>query len=282
MLATLLLGGCFLRADALFPPNRPPAEAGPHDKSRPKETKPLDETESLRSASAAARIEALRAWAASTRGPLPQAVVDLRSDDDPRVRAAALATLAARKHPEALDCLSAALHNVNLDVRLAAIRGLGELDNEKSRAMLAELFKDRAELIRAEAVATAAAHGAKAAVLSAAGDSSWRVRMKVAEALAGYCDADGDGAARRMLSDPGAEVQRQAVRSVAAWPAVSAVPVLLDALDRDAMSVRKLAAKQLALRWHSDVRFPYEAPPARREEALAELRARYQRESISP
>ena len=35
------------------------------------------------------RIEALKAWAAGSRGAIPSQVVDLRSDDDPRVRAAA-------------------------------------------------------------------------------------------------------------------------------------------------------------------------------------------------
>ena len=222
----------------------------------------------------------MRAWAAGKKGPVPQIVVDMRSDDDPRVRAEALAMLAARKYPDALDYLSAALRDVNLSVRQAAVRGLGELDDEKARAELAELLKDRAELIRAEAVAAIAAHGSQAAVLAAARDPSWRVRLKVAVALGGYANADGAAAARRMLNDPSAEVERQVVRSLAAWPAETAVPILMDALARDAVSVRKLAAEQLAARWPgpSPGAFPCEAPPARRAEALAELRARYQRE----
>jgi HEAT repeat protein len=211
---------------------------------------------------------------------VPQIVVDMRSDDDPRVRAEALAMLAARRYPDALDYLCAALHDVNLSVRLAAIRGLGELNDEKARAELAELLKDRAELVRAEAVSASAWHGPQSAVFAAARDPSWRVRLKVAVALTHYADADGAAAARRMLNDPSAEVQRQVVRSLASWPLDLAVPVLLDALARDAVSVRKLAAEQLAARWPgpSPSAFPCEAPPARRAEALAELRARYQRE----
>ena len=65
-------------------------------------------TQAAVSPSAAVRIEALRAWTASKRGPVPQIVVDLHYDDDPRVRAAALAMLAARKHPDALDYLARA------------------------------------------------------------------------------------------------------------------------------------------------------------------------------
>jgi HEAT repeat protein len=189
--------------------------------------------------------------------------------------------LAARKNPDALDYLCAALHDVNLAVRQAAVRALGELDDAKARAELAELLKDRAELIRAEAVTAIAAHGSQSAVLAAARDPSWRVRLKVAVALAGYANADGAAAARRMLNDPSAEVERQVVRSLASWPLDAAVPVLLDALARDSVSVRKLAAEQLAARWpgpSSSGAFPYEAPPARRAEALAELRARYERE----
>ena len=112
-------------------------------------------------------------------------------------------------------------------------------------------------------------------VLGAAGDRSWRVRLKVAEALAGYGDRDGAAAARRLLDDPSAEVERQVVRSLAAWPWEMAGPVLLDALGKDAVTVRKLAAEQLAARWPAGGRFPFDAPPPRRAEALGELQTRY-------
>ena len=52
------------------------------------------------------RIEALRAWAAGSHGSMPNEVVDLRSSDDARVRAAAMKALAARKHPQACDFLT--------------------------------------------------------------------------------------------------------------------------------------------------------------------------------
>ena len=43
------------------------------------------------------RIETLRAWAAGSRGSMPADVADLRNDDDPRVRAAALTALGRAK-----------------------------------------------------------------------------------------------------------------------------------------------------------------------------------------
>jgi HEAT repeat protein len=304
VLAALLLNGCFLHTDVPIAPSDPAAALDDHSekpqgKSKVKPVKKTpDEAESLRelarqvdaaddpqfteaaqSPSAVVRIEALRAWAASKKGPVPQIVVDMRSDDDPRVRAEAMAMLAARKYPDALDYLCAALHDVSLPVRQAAVRGLGELDNETARATLSGLLKDKAELVRAEAVSAIAAHGSQSAVLIAARDPSWRVRLKVAQALAKFSNTDGAAAARRMLNDPSPEVERQVIRSLASWPIEAAVPVLLDALARDAVSVRKLAAEQLTARWPGPSgAFPYEAPPARRSEALAELRARCQRE----
>ncbi len=238
--------------------------------------------EAVQVPSAQVRIEVLRAWAAGTRGAMPAEVADLRSDESPQVRAAALAALAARNLPAARDYLTTALHDVDLSVRLAAVRGLGRLDDAQARATLAELLKDRSELIRAEAVMAIAARGSRAIVLGAAGDLSWRVRLKVAEALAGYGDSDGAAAARRMLDDASAEVERQVVRSMGAWSGDIAGPVLLEALGKDAVSVRKLAAEQLAARWPAAGRFPFDAMPVRRAEALRDLQTRYHRDFGGP
>ena len=81
----------------------------------------------LASPAPAVRIEALRAWAASRSGDLPAAAADLRTSSDPRVRAAALRTLVARRHPQVQQWLGEALRDVALPVRLAAISGLGAL-----------------------------------------------------------------------------------------------------------------------------------------------------------
>ena len=228
--------------------------------------------------SAAVRIETLRAWACGNSGPLPTEIADLRSDDDPRVRAAALAALATRRPSAARDYLTSAVHDVDLTVRLAAIRGLGQIDDVQAQATLADLLKDRAELIRAAAVAAIAVRGSQAVVLGAAGDASWRVRLNVAEALAGYGDSEGAVVARRLLDDRSAEVERQVVRSLAAWPWEVAGPVLLDALGKDAVTVRRVAAEQLAARWPIGGRFPYESPPPRRAEALGKLKEQFQTE----
>ncbi len=210
-------------------------------------------------------------------GVMPSQIVDLRSDDDPRVRAAALKALVARNHPQACDFLGSAVHDVDLQVRLTAIRCLGRLDEPQARTILTGLLKDRGELIRAEAVGAIAVRGSRAVVLGAASDASWRVRLKVAEVLATYGDGDGAVAARRLLNDSSGEVERQVVRSLAAWPWEVAAPVLLDALTKNAVTVRKLAAEQLFARWPEGGRFPYEASPSRRAQVLTDLQSRYER-----
>ncbi len=137
LLAALLLGGCFLRTEVPLQtidaqaaaekiPEKRSEKQSDSPKKKPSEKLP-EEAEALRelarrvdaaddprftaaaqSPSAAVRIEALRAWSAGKKGPVPQIVVDMRSDDDPRVCAEAVAMLAARKYPDALDYLCAA------------------------------------------------------------------------------------------------------------------------------------------------------------------------------
>ncbi len=60
-------------------------------------------TAALRSSSAEVRLEAVRAWGASRTGELPAAVADLRTDPDPRIRAAVIQCAVSRHHPHALE-----------------------------------------------------------------------------------------------------------------------------------------------------------------------------------
>ena len=107
---------------------------------------------------------------------------------------------------------------------MAAIRGLGRLDDAQAQAVLADVLKDRSELIRAEAVTAIAIRGSRAVVLGAAADPSWRVRLQVAVALAGYGYRDGVSTARRLLDDP---MPRSSGRSCDRWrPGPGQRPVL--------------------------------------------------------
>jgi len=231
--------------------------------------------------SAEVRIAALGAWARGREGILPREAVALRNNADPRVRAAALGAIAACRHPQAQQYLTEALRDSELSVRRAAIAALGVLGGSEARATLAGLLSDRSELIRAEAVAALDRAGAKASVLGAAGDASWRVRLEVARAVAGYPDRDGISVARRLLDDPSAEVQRSAALAVGHWPLAQGGPVLLEAMGKPALWTRRTAMEQLAARWPAASDFPLEAAAPRRQEALAELHARFRRQLMS-
>jgi len=234
--------------------------------------------EALGSPAAEVRREALRAWSAGRRGTLPVEAVDLRADPDPRVRAAALACLARRRHPLAREYLIAALDDCDLQARIAAVAALGALGGNEARQALEQLLDDPGELIRAGAVAALAATGAQRAVLEAAGDKSWRVRLEVARALAHQPTPAAAAVARQLIDDPSSTVQRQTTASVAGWPREQAGPILLAALDKPGYATRKEAARHLAVLWPAAAEFPVDGPPERRAEVLARLRSRLRNE----
>jgi len=234
--------------------------------------------EALRSRAAEVRLEAVQAWSAGQRGPLPVEAADLRADPDPRVRAAALSCLARRRHPQAQQYLAAALDDCDLAVRIAAIEALGSLGGAEAQATLQRLRDDRAELIRAAAVSALAASGAQKPVFDAAADESWRVRLEVARALVGYPNRSGAGLAHELIDDPSASVRRQTVASVAEWPLDQAGPVLLAAMGKTGYMTRKNAAGQLAALWPPGAEFPVDGPAQRRAEMLGELERRFRGE----
>ena len=236
----------------------------------------------LQSPSVEVRVAALHAWAAGHRGILPQEVAKLRNDGNPRVRCATLEVLVARQHPDARQYLSDALRDCDLQVRVTAIGSLGNLGDGQAIATLADLLKDRSDRMRSEAVTALAHAGAKQIVLGAAGDASWRVRLRVAQALAAYPDREGVGAATTMLNDQSAEVQRQAVLSAAQWPLALSGPILLEALGKDALLTRKTAADRLTALWPAAAEFPADALPQRRAEALQQLQDQFRQWRARP
>src|SRR5262245_11179775 len=96
----------------------------------------------------------------------------LRTNDDPRVRAQAMAMLAQSRHPRAAAWLSEAIHDSDLDVRLAAIAALGRLADVDSLAQLKSLADHSPTLLRAAAVAALGQAGICQAVIRASDDAS--------------------------------------------------------------------------------------------------------------
>lgn len=228
--------------------------------------------EALKSPEAKVRLAALRAMALAGKVELPPAAADLRSDQDQLVRAAALAAMVARRHAAALDAVRAALADYRLEVRLAAIKALGDLGGDEARLALKRLAREP-EVIQAAAVMAWARLDARDEVWAAARNTSWRVRQAAAESLARWPDARGAALARQLIKDPSGEVQKQMLVTLAKWPLETAGPVLLAALEDDGgYLTRKTAAAQLAERWPPAAEFTVDAPPERRAEMLSALR----------
>ena len=235
--------------------------------------------DALRSPAAEVRLEALAAWATAERGSLPIEVLDLRANGDYRVRAAALQAMAKRRHAQAEEYATAALRDNDIRVRMAAIAALGELGGSAAQATLQGLLEKRqAEQIRTASVAALARMGARKAVLEAASDESWRVRIKVADALAAWPDGNALTTAGRLLDDPSTEVQRAVVAALARWPLAQSGPILMTAMGKDCFLTRKTAAEQLAARWPPAAEFPVEGPAARRSQSLGQLQGRFRQE----
>lgn len=227
--------------------------------------------EALKSSEVKVRLAAIRAMALAGKAALPVAAADLRSDQDHLIRAAALAAMVARRHAAALDATRAALLDYRLEVRLAAVKSLGDLGGDEARQALKRLEREP-EIIRAAAVTAWAQLDARDEIWSAARNTSWRVRQAAAEALARWPDAGGAALARQLIRDPSAEVQKQMLVTLAQWPLEIAGPVLLFALEDGGYLTRKTAAAQLAERWPPAAEFTVDAPPERRAEMLSGLR----------
>jgi HEAT repeat protein len=227
--------------------------------------------EALRSPAADVRLEALKAYAASPEKTLPIEAVDLRTDGDWRIRAAALEAIASRRHPQAADYLSSGLTDGDARVRQSAIAGLGILGTTEALATLQKLLKDPNDSVRAQAVSALAAAKVEGPVIEAATDQSWRVRRKAADALALFADQKAESAAQRLLDDGSSEVQLAAIRAIEAWPLERSGPILLAAMSKPAFITRKTAAEQLIAKWPPGKEFPIEGPPERRAEVLNKL-----------
>lgn len=278
--AALLLTGC-----ASWPVGQPlePLLSGlqaPDARTAPP-FDPRQRLEALRSRVPQERLAALQAWNNLPPGPLPVEVIDLRTDPSPQVRAAALAVIAHARAPQALEYLTGALNDSELQVRTAAVAALGEFKGPEAQALLEKIAKNDTEVLRAAAVTALTNLDAQAAVMEAAGDRSWRVRMAVARALRRYGNPPGIALAHRLLDDPSAGVQQETVKAVADWPLAQSGPILLEALGRSGYMTRKTAVQQLATRWQPAHEFPIDGPPERREAVLAQLEQRF-REEIGP
>ena len=171
------------------------------------------------------------------------------------VRRMTLTLLARFGGAEAPAVLTAALDDVDPDVRVAAIDGLAGLgDGAGVATALVARTGDLDEHVRAAAVRAVARLDDQAVVArleELAGDPSLAVRAAAAVALD---DRDGDtrGLVSAMLADPSPDVRQAAIEAIAAAGGVARgemiAPILIGALDDDSPRVRRTAAELLARR----------------------------------
>lgn len=219
------------------------------------------------------RKAAVEIWAEADAEDAPRQIVDLANDNDASVRAAALSTLAAMRHPLALESARNGLHDPQLDVHLAAIAALGKTSDPDATELLRREAAADGNVIRAAAVDALAEHGDASVAPSAASDSDSTVRAAAGRALRSVSPQIGLGTARTLLSDRSMAVRRAAIQSLAAWPLADAAPLLLEAMSDRALDTRKAAHVALAERFPAADYRPH-ADATERQLQIAALRER--------
>ena len=184
-------------------------------------------------------------------------------------------------HPQALVYVESALADFHLDVRLEAVRALGELGDPQARTDLQRLLIHEPEAVRAGAILALAASGDDVTVFASANDASWQVRRSVAQSLSRFATPRGATIARQLLADRSAEVRRAVVDAISAWPLGQSGPILMTAMAEAPYATRKQAAERLAQRWPVAAGFNSDGPPERRAEQLSALQDEWRHTQIA-
>ncbi len=265
-----------------------PAVHGELVRALGRQVRPTDEprlTEALTAKSDDVKLAALDVWKQSPGGPFPESGLALRNHRDPRIRAHLMAALVQHPSEETLDYLVSALSDPDLKVRTAAIGAMGTLGDEQAVASLEPLLEDGVEAERIAAVRALADLGNMESVKAGANDKAWRVRLAVAEVLPRLPGDPDVTLAVKLLEDPSAEVQHQAVAAIATWPPGIAERLLLDVLGKCPCRSQQLAVDSLAATWPEGgpllKKFPVGQAPAARHVALAEIRRAYGERNVA-
>ncbi|MFF0611659.1 fumarate reductase/succinate dehydrogenase flavoprotein subunit [Nocardia tengchongensis] len=194
----------------------------------------------------AAVVDLLRALRAGTAELFGKASVD----PDHRVRIQAVHALVSL---DDWPTLTAAAHDDNREVRIAAARGLATIGHGGADTVRG-LTADRDPLVRAAAFTALARLGsdADASILTAAlGDSAWQIREGAARGLAGVGPEQAVAALSAALTDVHPDIRKAAVLTLSVWPESAAARTALEQAHADSdADVRAYARRALAV--HAD------------------------------
>jgi HEAT repeat protein len=183
---------------------------------------------------------------------------------------------------EAVAAIRRGLCDADLQVRLAAIRGLGRLGGSDARSELNELAADGSPQIRSAAAEALASAGFLSDACQVAEDGHWVVRRAVARALVDSSDPAAQSAALLLARDRSLEVARPLLETISHWPAPQAAPVLMAAMESPILSIRQRAADQWKVHWPGGPQFRADDPPADRQVSVREIRRQWDALNITP
>jgi HEAT repeat protein len=219
------------------------------------------------------KLAVLHGWERIGTGPLPDAARRLMTDPDGAVRGGAMRAFAACEGESHLTRVLDSVRDSNLTARLGAIRALGYIDAESSRAELGRLLKDRSTGIRAEAIlALASLRDYSSVDQAVAVDASWRVRLSAVDSLEERNDSGAADLAVQLATDENPQVQSATLRAIRDWDLQASGPAYFHALGSTSAKARILAAEQLSQAWPTATLYSATAPAHQRREQLQMLR----------
>ncbi len=175
---------------------------------------------------------------------LPPAVVDLRADPNPQIRAAAIVMILTKRHPQALDFAKNSLQDAgHRSSHRRPSRASAVTAGPDALAMLVRIMLAKEKCCEPPRCRPCAKPARMGKVWNAAGDKAWRVRRAVAEQLALAYRAGTSTLAYKFLADDSGEFAERS------WPRSNVAAAIgracaARALKEPTFETRRLAGEQ--------------------------------------
>ncbi len=208
--------------------------------------------------------------------PWPRAILDWQWEPDayferdPEVRRRFAYWMALTGHPNAAKVLESQLTDQEPAVRDDALVHLGMLKTKEALESLRFQARRPEPRVRAMAV-KGLAHWGAGELAAYLNDSSYEVRVSVAEELGRFATVESARRLRELGADASREVETAALEATRDWPDELAIPVLLHGMQHASLTTRRNCFRELRRRTGLKETFPIAAGPEVREEAARAL-----------